>query len=94
MTYVKPRQSLKHKLLSKKKQKGAFSTHTVTVDVEVLPAAVADLPSSPSPPSVTSDPPISLDDSALISDVQGDILSQVKVYLLAFPNLWKLVLLV
>ena len=77
-TYVKHGQNLKRKLLSKKKQEGALSTHTVALDVEIPPSAVADLPSSPSPPSVTSDSPVSVDDSAPVSDVQGDILTQVK----------------
>ena len=84
--YVKHRQSLKRKLLSKKKQEGALSTHTVAMDVEVLPADVADLPLSPSPPSVALDLPVFVDDLAPVSDVQSDILTQVKDFLASFSQ--------
>ena len=77
--YVKHRQSLKRKLVSKQRRKLALSTQTVTVGVEVRPASVADF-SSPSPPSVALEAPVSdvQLDAQPVESVQGVTLDQGK----------------
>ena len=88
VTYVKHRPSHKRKLLSKQRQKVVLTSQTVTVDVEVPPASVADLLSSPSLPSVTSDPPVfvSVDNPVPVSDVQSVTFDQVKELFASFSQ--------
>ena len=86
-TYVRHRQSLKCRLLSKQRRKSALQSQTVTVDVEVPPASAADISSSPSPPSgasvasaaATSVPPS-------VTPVQGVTFDRVKDLLASFSQ--------
>ena len=78
---------VKH-LQSKQRQKLALTSQTMTVDVEVPPASVAELSSSPSPPSVTSETPVAVAgiDPPPIASVQGVTFDQVKELLSSFSQ--------
>ena len=71
--YVKHKLSLQRKLQSKHKIKDTVSAPAGAADVAVLES-----PSSPVPPSVSSVTPLPDDDASQLSEVRGEIFSQVK----------------
>ena len=74
--YVKHKLSLQRKLQSKHKIKDTVSAPAGAADAADV--AVLESPSSPVPPSVSSVTPLPDDDASQLSDVRGEIFSQVK----------------